>query len=306
MEKKIENRISMYKTVIGLCDANTTILNEIPAFGGKLLQFKGKVSVIDATAALQMLDISGHARDKATARGALEATATALAGAMASFAEAKGNLTLKAEADFTASELKLARDEELVYHCDNLHDKINRNIAELTPYGITEPVLEAYEDLLEAYEAKTYDPTLARTDKKAHTRLLKEQTRDASRFLKRNMDPLAKMFDVQHHEFYLQYRNARIIYDLRGRKEDEEMLTAIGGTVVDAITQEPLRGVHLWIQGTNLATDSDVEGRYEIILEAAGRYVVQGQKIGYVIYTSAEQDVAEGQRQELEVELLRG
>jgi hypothetical protein len=306
MDKKSENRISMYKTVIGLCDANMTIINEIPAFGGALLQFKGKVSVIDATAELQTLDIRGHARDKEAARATLEATAVALAGAMASFAEANGNLTLEAEVDFTASELMLARDEELVYHCENLEGKINRHIAELTPYGITELVMDGYGDLIEAYKARTYDPTLARTQKKAYTRLLKEQTRDANRFLKRNMDPLAKMFDAHHHEFYLQYRNARVIYDLKGRGKDEEGVTALYGKVFDAINQEPLKGVHLWIQGTNIATDSDGDGMYEIILEAGGSYVVQGQKIGYVTYTSAEVEVETGKRAELDAGMLRG
>ncbi|WP_347156854.1 DUF5686 and carboxypeptidase-like regulatory domain-containing protein [Pontibacter chitinilyticus] len=76
-------------------------------------------------------------------------------------------------------------------------------------------------------------------------------------------------------------------------------MTTIKGTVTDAITQEPLIGVSVFIPGTSVGTSTDYEGKYLIKTSQAGTVL----KFSYLSYKTATLPVTTGQEQVLNVKL---
>ena len=76
----------------------------------------------------------------------------------------------------------------------------------------------------------------------------------------------------------------------------------IQGTVIDAVTREPLIGTNIAIAGTSLGTISDLNGEFEIPFVSAGSVTVSFRYIGYKIEDRTVQ-LASGQTLELNIEM---
>ena len=59
---------------------------------------------------------------------------------------------------------------------------------------------------------------------------------------------------------------------------------SIRGTVLDAVTAEPLVGTTIIIEGTNMATVADIDGTFTISNITPGRVVITAQYLGYEVF----------------------
>src|SRR5574341_299216 len=55
----------------------------------------------------------------------------------------------------------------------------------------------------------------------------------------------------------------------------------LAGTVIDQVTRAPLAGVNVIVVGTKLGAATDLNGRFEILKLAAGKYTVRFSMMGY-------------------------
>jgi len=78
---------------------------------------------------------------------------------------------------------------------------------------------------------------------------------------------------------------------------------SIGGTVKDALTGEPVIGANVVIQGTQLGSSTDLEGKFLITNVAAGKYVLQISFVTYKTHVVNDVVVDNGKRVSIDVQL---
>jgi hypothetical protein len=74
---------------------------------------------------------------------------------------------------------------------------------------------------------------------------------------------------------------------------------AVRGTVVDAVTREPLIGANVFLLGTSFGAASDINGVFTIRQLPAGTYSVQASMIGYRAQVATDVTVAPGREAQL-------
>jgi outer membrane receptor for ferrienterochelin and colicin len=78
---------------------------------------------------------------------------------------------------------------------------------------------------------------------------------------------------------------------------------SIGGTVKDAVTGEPIIGANVLIQGTQLGSSTDLDGKFLINNVAAGNYVLQISFVTYKTHIVNDVTVDNGKRVSIDVQL---
>src|SRR3954469_18930802 len=96
------NRVTMYKTTIGVLDENSAIWTAMTPFADAVTRLKNKVSAID-TAAQKQETPTGATQDKAGARDALEDALFLMCEALGVLAHTSNDHDLAALTDITRS-----------------------------------------------------------------------------------------------------------------------------------------------------------------------------------------------------------
>lgn len=295
MNSKQEARLNMYHAVIAYCDANNPIVLTIPAFDTALTSFRAKVSSIETTAQQEAQVISGVATDKNELRNSLCQQAADIAAVVYAFAASGNNNTLKEAVDFSKSDLRELRDDQLAPTCQNIHDAANTNLAALAPYGITAPMLSSFQDLIDDYSDAVPAPRNAAALRKTYAAALKTLFSEADEILKEQMDKTAVQFKTANEEFYNTYKNNRIILD------PAVSSTQIAGVVRDQWTNNPVAGVAIQVDGESYATTTNGNGEYTLKIPEAGEFNITFTKSGYVSKTEENVEVTIGQETDLDV-----
>ena len=266
MKSKQEAKLSMYDAVITYCDANAAITGAIPAFGTALTAFKTSVTALRVTAQKEADVISGVAMDKFQAKKDLSQMAATTAAAVYALAAAAGDNELKEKVNFSVSDLQRFKDELLTSNCQNIHDLANANIAALAPYGITAGTLSALNTEIANYAAVVPAPRNAASLRSAYSETLVIQFKEADEILKNQLDKIAGQFKTPAPEFYITYKNNRIILD------PATSATKVEGNVRQFETINPIVGAQLDAEGTAYSTLTDAQGDYSLKIPVPGTY----------------------------------
>jgi hypothetical protein len=300
MDSRQEAKLNMYHAVISHCDANAAIVATVPAFATLLTAFKAKVSSIDSTAALEAQVISGIATDKKVMRTNLCQQAADIAAVVYSYAVSVANNTLKEEVDFSKSELKDLRDDQLAPTCRNIHDAANDNLVALATYGITAPMLAAFDTLIDDYAAAVPKPRNAAALRKTYASTLKTLYKDSSGMLDDQMDPLAVQFKAANLEFYTTYKNNRITVDPAVSN------TRVAGDITDSVTTNGLYQVEVKAtkDGIEFFTiKSNLDGSYSLRVPF-GVYTITYTIPSHTTHQVTNVQVLLGQTTTLDVQLI--
>ncbi|MEP7319764.1 MAG: hypothetical protein ABI921_13510 [Panacibacter sp.] len=92
--------------------------------------------------------------------------ATDIGALIYAYAASVNHNTLKAQVDFTFTDLFKTKDEILPVRCQNIHDAGTANLVALAPFGITAPILASLQTTIIAYKLKVPTPRNAAADKK--------------------------------------------------------------------------------------------------------------------------------------------
>src|ERR1035438_3772429 len=137
MTNKKCNKIVMALVLEDVCDANTTLLPQVPAFQEAYADAQTRVSNLQNLAQTQTQDTTGIALDKKHAREVMCQTALPIAGAIHAYATKNNSEELLAKSDCSLSDLLAGRDVQSAERCQNVFDLATANLTELADYGLT-------------------------------------------------------------------------------------------------------------------------------------------------------------------------
>jgi hypothetical protein len=275
MKSKQEAKLSMYDAVITYCEANAAITVTIPAFTAAFAAFKASVAALRITAQKEADVISGVAMDKFQAKKDLAQVAATTAAAVYALASANGNNQLKEQVNFSVSDLLRFKDELLTSNCQNIHDLANTNLAALAPYGITAGTLSALNTEIGNYAAVVPAPRNAASLRSAYSSTLVIQFKEADDILKNQLDKIAAQFKTTVPEFYMTYKNNRIILDPGSSN------TQVAGTVTNSSNGDPLSGVLVKNESGPESATTGGAGEYELKIATPGTYNIIYSKDGF-------------------------
>jgi protein-tyrosine-phosphatase len=284
MNAKIENRLSMYRTVVSVCDKASAEIQTVPALWTNYQEFSNLVTELDDLIQLQMKQIGGITVDKQESRDALVTLMLNVSVIIKAYAADTGNAELYAAAHYTPSKLRRMRDEAMYQAAEIIYDLTDENAAELPPYGYTPVMLTDLADAIADYKDRVEDPDEARKMRKVYTKAIKNLDKRIRKMLSRRIDNGMKALGITEPMISEKYQSARVIYDYssgRKREQIEESLakSAFMGVVTDGEGLSVADAI-VRIEGTTTNTLTDSDGEY--LLEVpAGTWNIIVSKDGY-------------------------
>ena len=206
------NRITMFKTTIGVLDENSAIWNAMTPFAGAVTRFKNKVSAID-TAAQKQQSPTGATQDKAEARDALEDVLFLMCQALKVLGHTSKDQDLLALTDVPRSAIDKLDVEELSNRATLVLAQANARKTELATLQVTQANIDELSQALQDYNEAKVGPRQATVERMSQTGSLGSLIREANDILRNEIDPMVNLFSRTNPEFVSKYQAARVIVD---------------------------------------------------------------------------------------------
>lgn len=216
MDRKLTNRVTMFKTVSGYLDQNNSIWSGMAPLAAAVQAFKAKLTAIDAAAQKQETPVSGAVDEKAGARDALEDVLFLTCEALGALGHTSNDNELMALTDLTPSGLDKLGDEALANRATTILARANAMKSELATLQVTPANLDELDQALQDFQASKAKPRTAVAERVAQTESLPSLVREGSDILGNQIDPLVNLFRRSHADFVAGYRSARVIVDRAG------------------------------------------------------------------------------------------
>jgi hypothetical protein len=214
MTDRQENKISMYFVVEDVCKKSESVWSEMHAFEEAFGLFTECIGEIKETRLIQEGKITGIAETKRKTEKKLIDLAVSIGSAIFAYSNVVGNIELKEKIYYSPSELRNSRDTILRDRCQLIHNEANKYIDSVADYGVSAEGLEEFQILINDFAGLIAKPRNAIGKRVASTARLVELFKQGDDILYNRMDKLAEMFRVSNKDFYLSYKNARIIVDM--------------------------------------------------------------------------------------------
>jgi len=282
MSNNQTQKLRMYVALLAFLKSNPEVLAKLPNVSGYIAQLESLVAAIQADDLLQKQDPKETTRQKNQAQQNLIAVTVDISGKCQAYAAYVKNDQLLKAVKFTESELRHLVDIELLQTAKGLYQKVNDNLKELAPYGLTAETQVAYNNRIGLFENALPSLHQERMDRKDITeRLIKEFS--AADGVIDNIDLLAKIVNKTEPKFYADY--------LRTRKVDYAYGTVeFVGYVVDAETGEGIPNAVVIVtpkEGGDepIEKNTAAKGGFQIKTIGAGFYNVTVTKLSYATKT---------------------
>lgn len=219
MKKNQNTKLPMNLTVQKVCRDNQSIWIGIPAFETAFNEFESLQEKISNTLGKQGSNIKGVTQDKTAVRKALADITLEVARALFAYASDKNDLSLKARADVTGSDLEHTRGSETLAICQTVFNEVQTLTDQLVSYGITQNEMNDFMNIIDAFSTLLPAPRTAISERKGATDELAKLFAKTDHILKEKLDKLILKFKISNPEFYRLYFDARIIVDIGGRHQ---------------------------------------------------------------------------------------
>jgi hypothetical protein len=127
------------------------------------------------------------------------------------YAEQSGDERLAAKLNIPFSKLSSGKDSRITSNCRNIHKAASSVADSLGEFKVTAAKLKALKQKTDDSKKLSTKPREALAERKAATRSIPVRLRQATRLLRRQLDPLLTPFKASHPEFYAHYKAARRI-----------------------------------------------------------------------------------------------
>lgn len=289
MNAKQEAKLSMCQGVKVHLDDNATIIAANTAFQTAFNNFKTKVAAVVSTTQLTDLALTGLAVSKKTSKQDMCAPAADIAGVVFAFADATGNSALKAEVDYSLSDLLKLKDSLVAPRCQNIHDKSVENKTALVDYGITNAMLTNLQAAIDSYTETIPKPRTAVSNRKTLNANIVQLFKDIDSILLNQMDKLVVTFRAAHPDFVSTYFNVRRITD------PAVTATQLKGVVTSAADGSAIKDAMVTIVELSKTAKTKASGEYKFKPIAKGTYTVRVTKTGFQDFEADEVEVKLGE-----------
>ena len=305
-----EDKFSMYYVVKNTCEKYQATWTANAVFAATYNLWVAKIPLIEANRDAQILETTGITTDKTAKRSNMTDKALFMINRLQSYANVVNNPELLDSIKYSVSDLKKARDTDVIGICNTVLAKANANAAAIATYGVTAVMLTDLQAAIAAYSATLAKPKAAKSQTKTATENITKLFKEADDLLIKRLDLDIELFKTLKPEFYSQYKTARIIISTGTRT------TSVMGNVISALSAEPLKGVTFSFTLENsgmlksasavvnkpIVKKSADKGNFRIPSLLEGSYNVLVKKIGFKDQTLTI-NVAKGETTNLKVEL---
>jgi hypothetical protein len=222
MNKRLENKLTMYEGLQTLFTVNGETIAKIASFppvvaefGGLLTEIKGKWKEASSATA-------GKSGVKYNAEDELIAVLIPVTSALFLFAGKTKNIELQTKVTISVTQLRRMRDTELALFGSTISDIAAANSAGIAEFGITAEKIAALRAKAEAYSAAIGGQERGGAERKVANMNLGELFTSADDLLNNKVDHFMELLPDAGKEFYDKYFLLRVVKDtgVRHNKPD--------------------------------------------------------------------------------------
>ena len=229
--------MSMYYGVKNTCEKYQSTWSTNAVFAATYNLWVAKLPMIEANRDAQTLETTGITTEKTGKRSVMVEKALFIENRLQSYANVTSNPALLESIQYSASDMKKARDTDVVGICNTVLAKANANAAAITTYGVTAAMITELQTAIAAYSATLAKPKAAKSQTKTATENLTRLFKEADELLVKRLDLDIELFKASKPEFYSQYKTSRMVIPTGGGA------TSVLGSVTNAASGEALKGV---------------------------------------------------------------
>lgn len=207
------NRYDMMKSVEELFTENASLIENYPQLSQAHAKLRALCNEIFTVNSQQSVTTKGITAQKTEKRTELTTTLIKVIDALKAHAAATGDVKLKAESNFSASDINRLRDNDLAVLSQSIYTLAKPLAAHLALWNISETKIDALETQRQIVMQKTPVIRNVRATSAQATKELKEKFKETTSLFKNTIDPMMLPFKTINPAFYGKYRNARVIID---------------------------------------------------------------------------------------------
>lgn len=271
MKNRIENKISMFNTVLTLCKLHIDLLQTNTGLHQVFIAFEQHYNELLPLIQSQIINRKGITKNKKALREQLILEVEEASGIIMSYASSVQNHEIYASVNFSYTKLKEMRDMVFITHANNVIDLLTTHQAALAIYGVDAAYINNIQTIYNDFDANVTSPTRASNERKTATFALEAKVKTISALLKKDVDKAMLILKRKQPEFYNTYRNARNIIDIGIRHKKSEIST-LQGSIMDEATQQPINNAIIEIIDTTLVSTSNKDGKFTITTIPIGKH----------------------------------
>lgn len=226
MQKRMINKRRMYLAVVDFLDKNKTRLDFAPALPAYVDALQDTLSQISTMLEAQLATSEGHTKTKEAQRHQLIASILELAKRAKAFAVVTDNKVLFEAVNYSYTKLRRLPQASLAGAVKSIINTCKPYISDLAAYGLNDEMQLQVEQKINAYTATLPGTKRAIASRKTATDKLQKLFGEVNLLLKK-IDVLMEIINTTDPLFYREYKNLRLIDDLK-RKAPDKGYTEVG------------------------------------------------------------------------------
>jgi hypothetical protein len=215
MNSKELNKLSMLYAIQSVLKKHADIVKSNAALDEAGKYYNDKIAAILAKDNKYLTIKSGAIASKNNAAGELIIIGQKFANALFSLGRKINDDALKAECGLTPSDFNCFRDVELEQKCNHLLECARIHVNELAAYNLD---ITRLETALATFRTRSEIVPQKKAESKASRQNLSMEFHAANQILRKDLDKLIELVKETAPDFYGEYKAARVISDLHGRR----------------------------------------------------------------------------------------
>ena len=207
----------MYKALKTIIADNEANWSGLPAFANAYASFADRLTALEQSMYNQNLALIGVSAVKNAKKAIVVDKAYAISSALVAFAVVNNDVELINHMKIAKHELNGASNDLILVLVDRIILRATDLVGQLSDYGVDQSSIEELQLLRDELDTQINAPRNAIIDRKGQTSRIKALVRELDALIKLQLDKLMVILKEEHPEFFITYKNARMIVDHKNR-----------------------------------------------------------------------------------------
>lgn len=219
MNKKVHEKLVMYKTVQEVLSSNAPAWEGIPAMVSTIATFNEKLILLQELSLTVLTSTSGVRLLKDQNKKETIDLALKVAGGLRAYAAMNQQIELFAQLKFSETNLRRSRRTVLMTYLDVILSNGFEHLSAISAFGISELDLQELQSKRNALNTQLFSTRTAIIGRKAVGHEIEQLVAQIDFLLKNGIDPLMVVLKMDHASIYELYLSGRIIVEIGKRKQ---------------------------------------------------------------------------------------
>lgn len=230
MNKRLENRLTMYEGLLSLLQSNMDKINAVGGFADSVNELTAVINDVKTKSAEVDKATVGKTTIKYDSEDALVAELIPICSALFLFGRKQNNAEIKERVDISESKLRKMRDTELAAYGIAIADLAAANARGIAGYGYTEEKINSLRSKAQNYSTSIGVKESSVADRKGARGTMSDLFDKADEILNEDLDRFMEILRPTETEFYNKYFAARVVKDTGVRHRPVNGTTTIPET----------------------------------------------------------------------------